>query len=44
MPVKGQVKNFVNRAMGHSKVELTWEDPELGIAAGLKKKNWGNMT
>jgi hypothetical protein len=30
--------------MGHSKVELTWEDPELSLTAGLKKKNWGKMT
>jgi hypothetical protein len=30
--------------MGHSKVELTWEDPELSLPAGLKKKNWGKMT
>ena len=44
MPVRGEVKNFINRAMGHSKVELTWEDPELGLAASLKKKNWGKMT
>jgi len=27
MPVTGEVKNFINRAMGHSKVDLTWEDP-----------------
>ena len=44
MPVRGEVKNFINRAMGHSKVELTWEDPELSLTAGLKKKNWGKMT
>ena len=44
MPVRGEVKNFINRAMGHSKVELTWEDPELGLAASLKNKNWGKMT
>ncbi len=44
MPIKGEVKNFINRAMGHSKVELTWEDPELSLAASLKKKNWGKMT
>ena len=27
IPMSGEVKNFVSRAMGHSKVSLTWEDP-----------------
>lgn len=29
--------------MGHSKVALTWEDPELNSIAALKKKNWSKM-
>ena len=44
LPVHGEVKNFINRAAGHSKVKLTWEDPELTMIAGLKKKNWNTMT
>ena len=43
IPVSGEVKNFINRAVGHSKVSLSWEDPELNIAAGLKKKNWNAL-
>lgn len=42
--MSGEVKNFINKAMGHSKVSLTWEDPELNTVAGLKKKNWNAMT
>jgi hypothetical protein len=38
------VKNFITRSVGHSKVNLSWEDPELSAAAGLKHKNWGKMT
>lgn len=30
--------------MGHSKVGLTWEDPELNVAASLKKKNWNKLS
>jgi hypothetical protein len=44
IPVSGEVKNFVNRALGHSKVELTWEDPQLNTIAVLKNKNWGKMS
>jgi hypothetical protein len=44
MPTAGEVKNFVNRAIGHSKVSLTWEDPDLSLAASLKKKNWGKLS
>lgn len=42
--MNGEVKNFVNRSMGHSKVSLTWEDPELSVAASLKKINWNKLT
>jgi len=38
------VKNFISRALGHSKVELTWEDPELSLPATLKKKNWNKLS
>jgi hypoxanthine phosphoribosyltransferase len=38
------VKNFVSRAMGHSSVSLTWEDPELNETANLKKKNWSKIS
>ena len=44
IPMSGEVKNFVNRAMGHSKVSLTWEDPELSVAASLKKINWNKLS
>lgn len=44
MPVAGNVKNFINRALGHSKVSLSWQDPQLSLAASLKKKNWNNMS
>lgn len=30
--------------MGHSKVNLSWEDPDLSLAASLKKKNWNKLT
>lgn len=30
--------------MGHSKVTLSWEDPELSLPASLKKKNWNRMS
>jgi hypothetical protein len=40
----GLVKNFVNRALGHTKVNLSWEDPELSLSASLKKLNWNNLT
>ena len=30
--------------MGHSKVTLSWEDPQLSLPASLKNKNWGNMS
>lgn len=30
--------------MGHSKISLTWEDPELNSIASLKNKNWNKMT
>jgi hypothetical protein len=30
--------------MGHSKVGLTWEDPELNVTASLKKKNWNKLS
>ena len=43
-PLNGEVKNFINRATGHSKVSLSWEDPELNTIASLKKKNWNKMT
>jgi hypothetical protein len=42
--VGGEIKNFINRALGHSKVSLSWEDPELSLAASLKKKNWNKMS
>jgi hypothetical protein len=42
--VGGEIKNFLNRAMGHSKVSLSWEDPELNLTAALKKKNWNNIS
>lgn len=38
------MKNFVTKALGHSKVSLSWEDPELSLAASLKKKNWNRLT
>ena len=44
IPVSGEVKNFINKAVGHSNVSLTWEDPELNTTAGLKKKNWNSMS
>jgi hypothetical protein len=34
----------VTKALGHSKVSLSWEDPELSLAASLKKKNWNRLT
>lgn len=34
----------MNRALGHSKVNLTWEDPELSLTASLKKKNWNKLS
>jgi len=30
--------------LGHSKVNLSWEDPDLSLAASLKKKNWNKLT
>jgi hypothetical protein len=27
VPVGGEVKNFITKALGHSKVSLSWEDP-----------------
>ena len=44
LPTGGEVKNFINRALGHSKINLSWEDPELSNIAGLKKKNWNQMS
>ena len=44
IPVSGEVKNFVSKAVGHTNVSLSWEDPELNTAAGLKKKNWNAMS
>jgi hypothetical protein len=44
LPSKSEIKQTINRAVGHTKVSLTWEDPELNTIAGLKKKNWGKMT
>jgi hypothetical protein len=44
LPVGGEVKNFITKALGHSKVSLSWEDPELSLAASLKKKNWNRMS
>jgi hypothetical protein len=38
------VKNFVNRALGHSKVSLTWEDPDLSFRSSLKKINWNKLS
>ena len=34
----------MSRATGHSKVDLTWENPELSQLAKLKKNNWNKMT
>lgn len=42
--MNGEVKNFVNRALGHSKVSLTWEDPDLSFRSSLKKINWNKLT
>ena len=34
----------MNKALGHTKVDLTWEDPELSRPANLKKKNWNKLS